>query len=57
MADIIVVGIVIACAVGVIFKMYRDKKAGKSCGGCSCGSSCGCHGSDDNDQKGGCCGH
>lgn len=45
MATWIVGGVVALVVVGIIVKMIRDKKAGKS--GCSCGGECGsckgCH--------------
>ncbi|MCI5697537.1 MAG: FeoB-associated Cys-rich membrane protein [Clostridiales bacterium] len=45
--NIIVGGIILAAVIGIIAKLVRDKKAGRSscgCSGCSsCGSSAICH--------------
>ena len=39
LATIIISAVILASVVLIIFKMRKDKKAGKSCGGC--GSGCG----------------
>lgn len=55
MGNIIVGGIVLAIIGAAAYSLYRDKKAGKGCSGCSGG--CQGHGAASQDAGGtGCCG-
>ncbi len=40
MGDIIVITVLLAIVGGILYKMFRDKKCGKSACGCDC-SKCG----------------
>ncbi len=52
MGTFIVGAVVLAAAGAAVRVIWRDKKSGRCCGGCSCGCQDGCCGCGDREEKG-----